>query len=97
MNRSIIDLHCDSHFLRLNAEHTENEDILRHISYIADRAGIEAIALGSDFDGIGCTLEMENYSGFAHLCERIADRFGADVAEKICYQNALRVFRDVLR
>lgn len=85
-----------SKFLREGAEHTANEDILRHMAHIADRAGMEAVALGSDFDGIDCTLEMENYSGLAHLAERIADRFGTDNAEKICHQNALRVMADVM-
>ena len=70
---------------------------MRHMEYIADCAGIEAVALGSDFDGIDCTLEMENYGGLVHLGELIADRFGTDNAEKICCQNAIRVFRDVMK
>ena len=85
-----------SRFLRENAGHTFNDDILRHMAHIADKAGIEAVALGSDFDGIDCTLEMGDYGGLSALAERIADRFGADAAEKICYQNALRVFAEVL-
>ena len=85
-----------SKFLRENADHTANADILRHMEYIADHAGIEAVALGSDFDGIDCTLEMEDYSGLARLEEQIADRFGYDNAEKICRGNALRVFAEVI-
>ena len=85
-----------SRFLRRDAGHTANEDILRHMAYIADHAGIGAVALGSDFDGIDCTLEMETYSGLARLSEQIADRFGYDAAEKICCQNALRVITDVI-
>ena len=85
-----------SRFLRDGASHSTNEDILRHMEYIADHAGMEAVALGSDYDGIDCTLEMENYGGLIHLSERIADRFGTDNAEKICYHNAMRVFRDVM-
>ncbi len=85
-----------SRFLRRDAEHTANEDILRHMAYIADRAGIESVALGSDFDGIDCTLEMGDYGGLARLGEQIADRFGYDAAEKICRDNALRVFADVI-
>ena len=86
-----------SKFLRDGASHSTNEDILRHMEYIADRSGMEAVALGSDFDGIECTLEMENYGGLVHLGELIADRFGTDNAEKICCQNAMRVFRDVMK
>jgi membrane dipeptidase len=85
-----------SRFLRQDADYTSNEDILRHMEYIANRAGIEAVALGSDFDGIDCTLEMRDYSGLAHLGELIADRFGSDNAEKIFYRNTLRVFTDVI-
>jgi len=85
-----------SRFLRENADYTANADILRHMAYIADHAGIEAVALGSDFDGIDCALEMEHYGGLARLGEQIADRFGADNAEKIFYGNALRVFAEVM-
>ncbi len=85
-----------SRFLREGAEHTGYEDILRHMAHIADKAGIEAVALGSDFDGIDCTLELEDYTGLLPLAERIADRFGADKAERICRGNALRVLRDTI-
>ena len=85
-----------SRFLRQDADYTSNEDILRHMEYIANHAGIEAVAFGSDFDGIDCTLEMRDYGGLAHLGELIADRFGSDNAEKIFYRNTLRVFTDVI-
>ena len=85
-----------SRFLREGAEHTAFEDILRHMAHIADKAGIEAVALGSDFDGIDCTLELKDYGGLVPLAERIADRFGADDAERICSGNALRVLRDTI-
>ena len=85
-----------SRFLRPDAAYTANEDILRHMEYIANHAGIEAVAFGSDFDGIDCTLEMRDYGGLAHLGELIADRFGSDNAEKIFYRNTLRVFTDVI-
>lgn len=85
-----------SRFLRLNADYTENADIIRHIEHIANRAGMEAVALGSDFDGIDCTLEMGDYSGLPRLFELLADHFGAGAAEKICSENALRVLADVI-
>ncbi len=83
-------------FLRRDAKHSTNADILRHMEHIAKVAGLETVALGSDFDGIDCTLEMVDYGGLARLAEEIAARFGADAADKICRDNALRVFRDVL-
>ena len=86
-----------SRFLKPDSDHTESADILRHMAHIADKAGLEAVALGSDFDGIPCTLELGDYTGLPHLAEQIADRFGFDAADRICRDNALRVFSDVLR
>lgn len=83
-------------FLREDAERGMNEDILRHMAHIADKAGIGAVALGSDFDGIDCPLEMGDYTGLARLAEQIADRFGAAAADGICGGNALRLFADVI-
>ena len=67
-----------------------------YMEYIANKAGIESVALGSDFDGIGCGLEMEDYSGMERLCEMIEKRFGGDDAERIISGNALRVLSDIL-
>lgn len=85
-----------SRFLRADADYTANEDILRHMEYIADKAGMEAVAIGSDFDGIDCGLELRDFSGMAELSELIADRFGSDNADRICYANALRFFSDTI-
>ncbi len=85
-----------SDFLCRGSEYSRNEDILRHMEYAVNHAGIEAVALGSDFDGIHCALEMQDYSGMAKLSELIAARFGYDDAEKILSKNALRVFREVI-
>lgn len=83
-------------FLKKDAGHTENKDILRHMEHIVKVAGVETAALGSDFDGIDCTLEIRDYRGLPHLAECIADRFGSDAADKICRDNALRVLKDVI-
>ena len=64
--------------------------------YIADVAGIDTVAIGSDFDGIECGLEMKDYSGFPGLIAAMEKEFSPSEIDKICYQNALRVFADVL-
>ena len=38
------------------------EDMVKHILYIKDLAGIDVIGLGTDFDGISCPLEIEDAS-----------------------------------
>lgn len=85
-----------SEFLKTGSGYTADEDILRHMEHIVKVAGIETAALGSDFDGIDCTLEMGDYRGLPHLAAMIADRFGSDSADKICRDNALRVLKDTI-
>lgn len=86
-----------SKFLSPGSEYSRYEEILAHMEHIANKAGIEAVALGSDFDGIDCGLEMQDYSGMAKLSELIAKRFGGDNADRILSGNALRVFAEVLK
>lgn len=85
-----------SAFLSPGSEFSRNEEILRHMEYIANKAGIESVALGSDFDGVDCSLELKDYSGMAHLSELIYDRFGGDDGDRILGGNALRVFEEVI-
>ena len=85
-----------SAFLSPESEYSRNEEILRHMEHIANKAGIEALAIGSDFDGISCGLEMGDYSGMAKLTELVEKRFGGDNAERILSGNALRVYADIL-
>lgn len=85
-----------SRFLVRDAAYTRIDDILRHMEHIADKAGTEAVALGSDFDGIDCGLELGDFAGMTRLTEKIAARFGSDRADKICHGNALRVMGEVI-
>ena len=64
---------------------TAIDDILRHMEYIADKAGIEAVALGSDFDGIDCGLEFGGYAGIPQLVEAIA----APLRQRQCRHDML--------
>ena len=93
---SVCGINFYSMFLEQESEYSRNELILRHMEHVANKAGIEAVALGSDFDGITCELEMQDYSGMAKLSELVAARFGYDDAERILNKNALRVFREVI-
>ena len=60
-----------------------------------DKAGIDAIGFGSDFDGIEDNGELVNYSGFDPLIERLEGHFTYDEIDKITHLNALRVMKDV--
>lgn len=81
---------------RISDYHTTYEDILRHLQHMRNVAGIEALAIGSDYDGIASTMEWNDCGGNGLLLDALESGFTADEIEKISYFNALRVFRDVI-
>ncbi len=85
---------CSS-FLKENSEHTTIAQIIEHLLYMRDKAGIEAVGFGSDFDGIEDNGELIDYSGFTRLLAAMEEKFTDDEIDKICTQNALRVIREV--
>ena len=86
-----------SHFLREGCKHSNLEDILRHIEYMVNVAGEDAVALGSDFDGIECTLDMEDYSKMDRLVRELEARYSGRIVDKILKENALRVIADSMK
>lgn len=76
--------------------YTANADIVRHMQYIKNVAGIETVALGSDFDGIDCELELRDYSRLDELIAAMTHAFTDDEIDLILSGNALRVFKDVV-
>ena len=83
-------------FLTQGGKFATIEDMARHAKHIANVAGIEAVALGSDFDGIDTEVEFGDYSGMGRLAEGLTRWFTHDEVDKICSGNALRVIRDVV-
>jgi len=72
-------------------------DMVEHVKYIKNVAGIDSVALGSDFDGIGSTLEMNGCGEIQKLaCALDAAGFTDEEIEKVYYKNALRVYKEVL-
>ena len=73
------------------------EKMVEHMQYIKNLAGIDAIALGSDFDGFGEPCELSGAEKMQQLASEM-ERQGFSSAEidKVFSLNALRVFRSVL-
>ena len=76
---------------------TTCEDIVRQALYIKDKAGIDALAFGSDFDGIGNGLDFGDYSGMPKVVAALEKHFTDDEIEKICFKNACRVIGDSMK
>lgn len=73
-------------------------NMVKHIRYIVDLAGIECVGLGSDFDGIYQDLELDNASKIPELEQALRkDGFSEEDIEKIFYKNVLRVYKEVLK
>lgn len=73
------------------------EDLVKHINHIKNIGGIEVIALGTDFDGVKSTLEINDASKIQLLAEALLKSgLNYDEVEKIFYKNAIRVYKELL-
>jgi len=73
------------------------EQIIRHIKHMHKVAGIDIIAIGSDFDGFDDANEVSDCSKFSLLTDALLKAgFSEDEIEKICWKNAMRVIEQVL-
>lgn len=74
------------------------EDMVKHIDYIKNLAGIDCIGLGSDFDGIDQNLEMKDCSQLSLLENALYEHgYTKEEVEKIFYKNVLRLYKQVLK
>lgn len=89
-----VGLNFASDFLVKGTHETYCADIVRHARYIADKAGVDTVALGSDFDGIDSWLEFKDCTGFVMIEEALKAAFTADEIDKITHKNALRVIKE---
>lgn len=92
----VVGVNFNSVFLRPESSSTRTEDVLRHVEHVINTAGVDAVALGSDFDGISCELEFVDCSGMVLLRDALIGRFGYETAEKIYRLNVQRLFREVI-
>ena len=89
--------YCSSFIDDNDTGYTSIASMVEHVRHIAKVGGIDCIGLGSDFDGIGSTLEIKDCSGMQKLYEALTPYFTQEELEKIFYKNVLRVYKEVLR
>lgn len=74
------------------------ENLIKHIDHIKGLGCIDNIGLGSDFDGISTRKEMEECGKISMLSDALEKHgYTNEEIEKICYKNALRVYKEVLK
>ena len=92
----IAGVNFECSFLKEGSNRATYDQIIEHLLYMKDKAGVDAVGFGSVFDGIDDNGELENYSGFTTLLERMEGKFTYDEIDKICRGNAIRVIKDVI-
>ena len=96
----VMGINFCSDFLTTEGTHQTSyvKDMVQHILYIKNLAGIDCIGLGSDFDGIGSKLEMKDASGYQMLYGALIEAgLSIEEIEKIFYKNVLCVYKAVLK
>lgn len=74
------------------------EDMVCHIKHIINIGGIDVIALGSDFDGMTPSFEIDDFSDVVKLIDALKKSgLAQSEIEKICYKNALRIIKEVIK
>lgn len=70
------------------------EHILSHMRHIYNTAGVDALSLGSDFDGFDMACEISSCDKLPLLRKAMEREFSSGEIDKICSLNALRFFLD---
>ena len=72
-------------------------DLLRHLRHMIHVAGLETVALGSDFDGIDTPLAWGDAGGMDQVVQAL-DQAGFTPREidAICWENAWKFFQRTL-
>jgi membrane dipeptidase len=74
------------------------EMMINHIKHMRNIAGIEIVAIGTDFDGTSPLTAIKNAGEIGLLCDALSKSgFSLDEIEKIMYKNAERVMKSVLK
>ncbi len=73
------------------------QDVVAQIDHAVQVGGVDAVGIGTDFDGVGCVPpDLDSYSKFPALTRSLLEKgYSADDIKKIYGANLLRVMRAV--
>ena len=74
-------------------------DVVQHINHVVEIAGVDAVGLGSDFDGIGCAPEgLDSVDKWPNLTRALLEEgYTAAEIRNIYGENTLRLMSEVER
>jgi len=70
-------------------------DVADHFDHVVKLVGIDHVAFGSDYDGVGDSLPygLKDVSSYPNLIYHLLKRgYSEEDIEKICYKNVWRVW-----
>ena len=98
-NGGIVGVCFYSNFLKKSGK-ANVLDVVNHIKYIKELAGIDYVGLGSDFDGMSIEKtanEVENIIDVNNIIKMLRRQgFYEDEIEKIMWKNWYRVFKNFI-
>lgn len=70
-------------------------DVVAHINHVVTLAGVDAVGIGSDYDGVGCVPEgLDDVSKYPNLTRALLETgYTGEEIRKIYGGNLLRVMR----
>jgi membrane dipeptidase len=77
--------------------HATLADVVKHINHVVEIAGVDAVGLGSDFDGISCAPEgLDSVDKWPNLTRALLEQgYTGDEIRKIYGENTLRLMSAV--
>lgn len=85
-------------YMKENPTYSTVKKVADHIDHVVKLVGVDHVAFGSDFDGVGDTLPtgLKDASEYPNLIAELLDRgYTEEDIEKICYKNVFRVWNEV--
>ncbi len=85
-------------YMQENPTFSTVQKVADHVDHVVQLVGVEHVAFGSDFDGVGDTLPtgLKDASEYPNLIAELIKRgYSDEDIEKICYQNVFRVWNAV--
>lgn len=81
-----------------NDVYEDVQKVADHIDHVVSLVGIDHVAFGSDYDGVGDSLPkgLKDVSTYPNLIKELLKRgYTPEEIEKICYKNTFRVWNKV--
>ncbi|MBK5253753.1 MAG: membrane dipeptidase [Peptostreptococcaceae bacterium] len=93
----VVGVNFEASFLKEDSENGTYDQIVEHTKYMVNKAGIEAVGFGSDFDGIPLAGEIGDCRGFTRLIELLTKHFTDDEIDLISYKNMIRILKENIK